>query len=349
MSLASTPRIFTRRMTTLYSSVLCTIALLSLLFQIVMQMELRQHVNDVQVITIASRQRMLSEELSKTVLEIAMGVNSTDRKSHLTDLKGILANWQQAQNGLQHGDARLGLSGKNNSEVQHLFQIITPSFTTMRNAAEQVATRTAQDETQGSISSSDVLYSSVQTVLTVEPTFLTTMESIVTLYEQETMQHMAQMQETELVLFLVTLFVLLFEGLVIFRPAVARIADDIKKIILLEERIAYMTEVQRRNQAYERTLHESLNALVTLKYPIQVLTLGHYKVQDEHERTYFVTTKEQHDGQRLHCECELYARTSTCSHFVAASSVHASLLELEHYGVGTDSSRPPNNQSPMRT
>ncbi len=137
------------------------------------------------------------------------------------------------------------------------------------------------------------------------------------------------MQETELVLFMVTLFVLLFEGIVVFRPTVARTAKDITEILLLEERLAYMTEVQRRHQASEYAIQESLDALVTLKYPIQVLALGHYKVQDEHKRIYLVTTKEYHEEQLLHCECELYERTLTCSHFIAASSLHASLLKLE--------------------
>ncbi len=334
MSLVVTPRLFTRRMTILYTSVLGTLAILALLCQFVMQIELQQHMNDVHIINIASRQRMLSQELSKTVLEIVVSATLTERMSHSKALQGILAELQRAQNGLQHGDAKLGLSGKNSSEVRRLFQVITPSFTTMVYAGGQVAIRTSQDTSNSSIYPKDALYASVQTVLATEPTFLVAMEGIVGQYEQEAMQHMAQMQETELVLFLVTLFVLLFEGLVVFRPTVARIADDITKIMHLEERIAYMTEVQRRNQVYERTLHESLNALVTRKYHIQVLALGHYKVQDEHERTYLVTAEEHHDEHSLRCECELFERTLTCSHFVAASSLHASLLELEHYGVG---------------
>ena len=331
MSLAYTPRTFAHRMTTLYVSVLCTIALLSLLCQIVMQIELQQHLNDAHLINVASRQRMLSQELSKTVLEIVISTTTIDRASHVNVLKGILIKWRYVQNGLQHGDAKLGLSGNNSSEVRHLFQAITPSFTTMMHAGEQVVAQATQNQTDGSVSPKDALYAFVQTILTAEPEFLTDMESIVAHYEQEAVQHMELMQETELVLFLVTLFVLLFEGVVIFRPTVARIAKDVTEIMHLEERMAYMTEVQRRNQTHERVLYESLSALVRLKYPIRVLALGHYQVQDEHERTYLVTTKEQHEGQLLQCECELYERTSTCSHFVAASSLHTSLLELEQH------------------
>ena len=332
MSLTSTSRMFTRRMTVLYISVLCTIALLSLLCQVVMQTELQQHLNDAHLINIAGRQRMLSQELSKIVLEIVMSTSATDRASHVNILKGILAEWQQTQNGLQQGDAKLGLSGKNSSEVRHLFHIITPSFTTIMYAGEQVAVLAARNRTAGSISPKDALYASVQTILTTEPKFLADMENIVAQYEQETVQHTTLMQETELVLFLVTLFVLLFEGVVVFRPTVARIARDVTEIMHLEERVAYMTEVQRRNQAHQSALHESLNALVTLKYSIQVLAPGHYQVQDEHERMYHVTTEEHHEELLLHCECELYERTLTCPHFVAASSLHASLLEMEQCG-----------------
>ncbi len=332
MSLAYTiPRTFTRRMTALYISVLCTIALLALLRQVVVQIELQEHLNDAHLINVAGRQCMLSQELSKTVLEIVVSTTNTERTQHVNTLKGILAAWQQAQSGLQQGDAKLGLSGKNSAEVSHLFKAITPSFTTMMHAGEQVAVLAVQSQPNESALQKDDMYASVQIILNAAPEFLSDMGDIVAQYEQEAVQHTALLQETELVLFGVTLFVLLFEGILVFRPTVAQIVKDVTEIMHLEERVAYMTEVQRRNQAHERSFYESLNTLVTLKYPIQVLALGCYQVQDEDEHTYLVTAKEQNEEQVLCCECELYQRTLTCSHFVAASSLHASLLELEHY------------------
>ncbi len=328
MILSHIPRTFTRRMTMLYISVLCTLALLALLCQIVMQIELQQHLNDAHLINMASNQRMLSQEVSKTVLEIVTSTTAIDRAYRVNALKEILVEWQQVQNSLQHGDAKLGLSGKNSAEISHLFQVVTPSFTTIVRAGEQVIVLAVQNGTSGRISQKDDIHASVQIILNTDPKFLIAMESIVAQYEQEAVQHTALMQETELVLFLVTIFVLLFVGVVIFRPTVARITKDVTEIMHLEERVAYMTEVQRRNQAHERALHESQNALVTLNYPIQVLALGRYQVQDEHERTYLVTAQEHHVEQ-LRCECELYKRTLTCSHFVVASSLHALLLERE--------------------
>ncbi len=325
MTLSHIPRTFTRRMTTLYISVLCTLALLALLCQIVMQIELQQHLNDAHLINMASGQRMLSQEVSKTVLEIVVSTTAIDRAYRVNALREILAKWQQVQSGLQHGDAKLRLSGKNSTEVSHLFQVVAPSFTTIVHAGEQVVVLATQNGTGGRISPKDDIYTLAQTILNTDPKFLIDMESIVARYEQENMQHTALMQETELVLFLATIFVLLFEGIVIFRPTVTRIAKDVTEIMHLEERVAYMTELQRRNQAHGRALHESQNALATLNYPIQVLALGRYQVQDEHERRYLVTTQED----QLHCECELYERTLTCSHFVVASSLHASLLELK--------------------
>jgi hypothetical protein len=310
----------------MYVSVLCTIALLALLGQIMMQIEIQQHMNDAHIIDVASRQCMLSQKLSKTVLEIVISATATDRASHVSDLKGVLVEWQRAHYGLQHGDARLSLSSKNSPEVTQLFQTITPSFTTIMNASEQVARVASQKQTAGSNVHSDALSAFVHTILITEPEFLRIMERIVARYEQEAVQHMASVQVTALVLFLVTLCVLLFEGILVFRPTIARIANDVTQIMHLEERAAYMTEVQRRSQAHEQALYESLNALVRLRYPIQILALGQYQVQDEQERTYLVTAEKHHEGELLRCECELYERTSSCSHFVAASSLHASLL-----------------------
>ena len=57
----------TRRLTIFYICALCSVALLSILGQVIIQMSIQQQNSDALVINIAGRQRMLSQEIPNWV------------------------------------------------------------------------------------------------------------------------------------------------------------------------------------------------------------------------------------------------------------------------------------------
>ncbi len=114
----------TRRLSMLYIAALSTVALLTVLGQVVIQSALQQQSSDALVINIAGRQRMLSQRLSKAAL--ALEVFPDVRQQNADELRGVIVLWQRSQEGLQHGDTALGLPGNNSETVKRLFANIEP-------------------------------------------------------------------------------------------------------------------------------------------------------------------------------------------------------------------------------
>ncbi len=323
MNSAHIPCSFTRRLTTTYITVLGTIALLVLLYQGVIQFELQQASNDAHIINIAGQQRLLSQELSNESLMIFVNPTGADQKSHGAELKNTMKEWKRIQIGLQHGDTQLNLPGKNSQEVVHLFTSIVPDFNAMLIAGKHISLIAMQGHAYQTTTLKDDIYQYIQIIMNAEPNFLLGMNAIVFQYEQEAQQHLMQIQGINLLLFVITLLVLLLEGIFIFRPTVARVGKDITTLLHIEERIAYMTEIQRKSQVLNSAFRK---ALPMLKYPVQIVAPDRYQVQDEQNRTYTVALRELNGNQLLGCECEMYKRNLTCAHFIAAASRHASLL-----------------------
>ena len=110
----------------LYITALSTIALLAVFGKVMIQAALQQQSGDALVINIAGRQRMLSQRLTKAALALAVFTDTQDRQQNANELQAVAVLWQHSQQGLQHGDAALGLPGHNSLAVQHLFAKLNP-------------------------------------------------------------------------------------------------------------------------------------------------------------------------------------------------------------------------------
>src|SRR5258708_6316454 len=113
----------TRRLTRLYIMALCTVALLAIIGQAVIQTALQQQSSDALVINVAGRQRMLSQRLSKAALALDVFTDAASRQQNLAELRGVVTLWQHSQEGLQRGVALVGLPGNNTHQFQHLFAL----------------------------------------------------------------------------------------------------------------------------------------------------------------------------------------------------------------------------------
>src|SRR5436190_8381588 len=111
----------TRRLSRLYITALGTVALLAVLGQVVIQSALQQQSRDALVINIAGRQRMLSQRLTKAALALDVFPDMQERQQNADELRGVVVLWQRSQQGLQHGNVVLGLSGNNSEIVKRLF------------------------------------------------------------------------------------------------------------------------------------------------------------------------------------------------------------------------------------
>ena len=312
---ASSP---TRNLTRLYITALCTVALLALIGQAMIQSTLQQQSSDALVINIAGRQRMLSQRLSKAALALNVFTDSTSRQQNVTELRDVITLWQRSQEGLQHGDSALGLPGNNSEPVKHLFALIDPNYKAMLQAANGLIALLSQNI---STPDSDLL-PFIQTILASQSQFLVGMDRIVLQYQQEAQDHVRHMREVELALFCLTLVVLLLEGLFVFRPAAQRIHQIFTDLTQANERAA-RAEVTRKKAERILALNEALASSQKSTPHARIAALGHYQVRGK-EGTYYNVHHREVDGKQVFvCECPQYQQQVICSHSLTAAALHS--------------------------
>lgn len=229
----------TRRLTRRYALALTTIALLGILGQIIVQVNIAQLSRDTHVIDIAALQRTLSERLSKASLAILEAPDQAMQSTYVNELLSVVNQWEHTHLALQQGDEAMGLPGQNSPEVVRLFAKVAPSFNYIEDAATKLL---VAYETQPPVllpetrSLASVITPYVYEILAVEPEFVIGMDAIVAQYQREADGRVLRLQVIEWTLLGIELFVLVLLVLVVFRPATRYVGQSISDLVLAQER-----------------------------------------------------------------------------------------------------------------
>jgi nitrate/nitrite-specific signal transduction histidine kinase len=223
----------TRRLTIFYICALCSVALLAILGQVIIQMSIQQQTNDAFIINIAGRQRMLSQKISKDALILETVTDPTMRTVRIQELQQAVALWEQSQQGLQNGDVKQGLPSTTSTSIKQLFNAIEPNYEAVLSASKSLLA-TFNQHPEASLQ----LASYVDTILAQEGPFLTGMNQIVSQYQAEADGRVASLRTTELILLGITLIVLVVEGSFVFRPTAQKLEQTIADIVALQRAIA---------------------------------------------------------------------------------------------------------------
>jgi nitrate/nitrite-specific signal transduction histidine kinase len=310
----------TRRLTVLYIIALSTVALLTILGQIVIQLELQRQSSDALVINIAGRQRMLSQRLSKAALALDVFSTSQERQQNLTELQSVIVLWQSSQEGLQHGDSSLGLPGNNSPTIKHLFATIQPNYVAMLHAAKALQGIISAYLQHPTVRAPNIL-PDIRIILREQSGFLAGMDRIVSQYQLEAEDHVAVLRRVEYLLLGLTLLVLLLEGLLIFRPVVIRLRETITDLMEANERIL-QAEFTRKRAERILALNEALAASRQEVPHARIMELDHYQVRDKGGVYHDVYHREV-DGQwAFVCVCAQYEQQGICAHSLAAAALH---------------------------
>ncbi|MBA2113970.1 ATP-binding protein [Bremerella alba] len=219
-----TARSSANRLTILYVLALSAVALLTILGQFLVQQSLERQLSDSTLINIAGRQRMLSQKITKLGLQIQTSDNPYQRTAARNELRESLQLWETSHQGLQEGNLDLGLPGNNSETVTQLFAELEPSFQAIRKAAATILSAQVVEQDNQEIGPA------LETILANEGDFLDGMDQIVYACDQEAESRVANLKQVERGLLLITLVVLLFEGLFIFRPAVTQIQRMVTRL-----------------------------------------------------------------------------------------------------------------------
>ncbi|XZE46970.1 ATP-binding protein [Pirellulaceae bacterium SH467] len=209
------------RLRVLYIIALSLIACLAIAGQWLIQRTLVAVEQDARIVNVAGRQRMLSQRISRTLLEL-YSIEESHLASSVTSIKlhtlrEDLELWIDSQKQLR------GRSADNPSEILETHQV-EDSFASIENDFELIrsAGQSRLEATPEAVS--------IQEIIQASDRFLIGMEQIVGLYETEARDRVSRLESMERALLLITLGVLLFEGLFIFTPAIRSLVRSFDRL-----------------------------------------------------------------------------------------------------------------------
>lgn len=222
----------------LYALALSGIAASIIVSQLFIQRYLVKQENDSRIINIAGRQRMLSQQISKLALQIGNTTDPKQRRLYVQELDEAVSLWQQSHRALQHGDTAMQIQIDNSPTIDSMFQSLSPKHEVMANSAQQIINRLQSQPA----TDADTLQASINTILANEALFLGEMDTIVFQYDQEARARVFYLEEVELLLLGVSLLIILFELLFIFRPTARQIRYTISELTQSEKRAKGMAQ-----------------------------------------------------------------------------------------------------------
>ncbi|MFZ4615639.1 MAG: sensor histidine kinase [Rectinemataceae bacterium] len=189
------------------------IALLSMASQLVIQLALAGNDDSGRVVNVAGRQRMLSQKIAKSALQILDAEDLEARRPLAAELSEAAELWHSSHDGLLHGDEELGIKGRNSPEILGLFTRLEPSYRAILDAAAALGREALSvSATQAS------LQALAGPILDKEAPFLAGMNAITFQYDSETRNRVLFTRILEAVLLLIMFGALALEALLIFRP-----------------------------------------------------------------------------------------------------------------------------------
>ena len=210
-----------------YVLALSIIATVAVIGQFLIQSHLKDQLSDSRVVNVAGKQRMLSQQISKTVLLLKDGQTAQERNHLLSQLRGSVELWKVSQDGLLHGNDSLNLPGTNSEAITNLFAKIHGDFTEVYKSATQVITLL----TENALASSDLLQPHIQNILGHEGLFLIGMERIVLQYANEAGEKVSSLSMIEYIVLAIALLVIMLEIIFIFRPTALQVNATVNKLI----------------------------------------------------------------------------------------------------------------------
>ncbi|MFI4854076.1 MAG: PAS domain S-box protein [Phycisphaerales bacterium JB065] len=223
------------------------IALLTITAQFVFGTLIDRMAYDATLVNVAGRQRMLSQRITGQCESLVRAVLSDDN-DHAAEASNAIGQtadlWQSSHRALVERDPQFGLKGTNPEHIaEHLNELgqllnqTTSLAQDMRDLANQAAsTPDIAEQLQARLTS----------ITQATETFLPQMDTVVGLYEQTVKHDVARLSTLDRSLGVATLLVILAEALLIFEPAVRRLARQHRQIENANLQLSQLASIAQR-------------------------------------------------------------------------------------------------------
>lgn len=256
----------------LYIMAFLLIAATIVIAQILIQNHLNSQLNDSRIINIAGRQRMLSQKLVKESMFLISATES-ERLKTIEIIKESNQTFLTAHQNLQNEFSDLGELTKNSPELNTLFNDIDVYHQAVVNSCDSIVELIFDSPNI----SDDFIQNHISILKNSEGPFLNIMNEIVFKYDEISQEKVKELKSKEYILLVISLLILLFEMLFLFKP----ISIHIKKVI--GDLIVTKKEAQEKAQKIEELYvakEASLQELKGLNYALDNAALFVSVAQD---------------------------------------------------------------------
>ncbi|ABG58588.1 sensor histidine protein kinase [Cytophaga hutchinsonii ATCC 33406] len=181
------------------------------------------------------------------------------------ELTTLLTGWKERQLGLLHGDTALKLPSTESLAIQKMFKQTEPYFSQVYENASIIA-----NESQNVRKDSLVVETALKKVIDSEKKFLNHMNEIVYQYDAEARAKVLFLKNIEFILFVVTILILIAEGLFIFKPVSRKIKETISELIDAESKSTALTH---KIKIANNSLSKSLKDIKGINYALELATI----------------------------------------------------------------------------
>jgi signal transduction histidine kinase len=159
------------------------------------------------------------------------------------DLRGLDALWEKTHAALQEGDRTLEVSGNNSPEIRQMFATLEPDYAAMVDAVHALIEKGAADFAPVDVTAE------VNVILGRERRVPRGMDAIVFQYDREARFPDETRHRLQMALLLSVLGVMLVQGVVVLRPALANIHQGISRLELAKQALQHKSEELGRSNA----------------------------------------------------------------------------------------------------
>ena len=243
-----------------YAFALSIIATVAIVGQVLIQQHLDDQLNDSRVVNVAGKQRMLSQQITKNIVQLQHYRSQEERNRLVGQLQNSLRLWKVSQDGLLHGNDSLQLSGRNSAEVIGLFLKTNIHFNTVYERSAHIISLVMGD----TIIAPAALQTHVDTVLMHEELFLSGMEQIVLEYANEAEGKVSSLSTIEYMVLAISLLVITLEIIFIFKPTAVQVNATVNKLIDSEKNA---TKLSKEIGALYASLEKSYEQISIVNQP----------------------------------------------------------------------------------
>jgi adenylate cyclase len=247
-----TTKFSTQNLTKLYITSLATIAALSIGGQIIIQHQLTRQSKDVTVLNAAQDRKQLCEKLLKMTMASRLAVGE-ERKVSLQELEQVIKTWESSQQDLKQRMQNT-LSPKDFADIEPAIAKLRPlaveilaaaKLTINADAARPLSDLPRRNALRNPAIANPTNVLSIPRLIKTGTEFNQEIDNLIGWYSRKAEDGVSRLKILEFGLLGLTLSTLLLEGLLIFRPAIAKLKESLQA---LEQTLQNLAQEQEKSE-----------------------------------------------------------------------------------------------------